>query len=83
MESAPITVSLKLFGDLRKYAARGAPASVPVSLPAGSTIADLASSLGMTAEDEVIAGVNNHQADTGTVLNDGDEVLLVSPMEGG
>jgi sulfur carrier protein ThiS len=68
---------------LRKYAARGAPNTMPVSLPAGATIADLASRLGVTADDEIIVGVNSRQADTGTVLHDGDEVLLVSPMEGG
>jgi sulfur carrier protein ThiS len=56
---------------------------MPVSLPAGATIADLASRLGVTADDEIIVGVNSRQADTGTVLHDGDEVLLVSPMEGG
>ncbi len=56
---------------------------MPVLLPAGATVADLASRLGMTADDEIIAGINNRQADTGTVLHDGDEVLLVSPMEGG
>jgi sulfur carrier protein ThiS len=78
-----ITVSLKLFGDLRKYAGKGAPDRMPVTLPEGATIADLARQLGMTAEDEVIAGVNGVQAQNDTVLKDGDEVLLVSPMEGG
>jgi molybdopterin converting factor small subunit len=37
----------------------------------------------MTADDEIIAGVNGEQARNDTVLTDGDEILLVSPMEGG
>jgi molybdopterin converting factor small subunit len=81
--SATISVSVKLFGDLRKYAGKVAPDVLPVALPAGATVADLAERIGIKAEDEMIAGVNGEQADGATVLNDGDQVLLLSPMEGG
>ncbi|HEY7294475.1 MAG TPA: MoaD/ThiS family protein [Dehalococcoidia bacterium] len=83
MTSATISVSVKLFGDLRKYAGKVAPDVLPVALPAGATVADLAERIGIKAEDEMIAGVNGEQADGATVLNDGDQVLLLSPMEGG
>ena len=78
-----ITVSLKLYGDLRKYAGRSAPDRMPLSLDDGATIADLTARLGMSGDDEVIAGVNGEQAHNNTVLKHGDDVLLVSPMEGG
>jgi molybdopterin converting factor small subunit len=78
-----ITVSLKLFGDLRKYAGRNTPDVLPVALPAGATVGELATQIGITPRDEMIAGVNGEQADSDTVLKDGDQVLLVNPMEGG
>lgn len=83
MVKSTITVNVKLFGDLRKYRSRGAPETAPVELSPGATVADLAARLGMTRADEVIAGVNGDQAQEETVLHDGDQVLLVSPMEGG
>ena len=83
MVQQAITVSVKLFGDLRKHAGMGSPDLLPVALPAGATIADLARQLGMTNDEEVIAGINGEQAHNDTVLSDGDQVLLVSPMEGG
>ncbi|HLZ73312.1 MAG TPA: MoaD/ThiS family protein [Dehalococcoidia bacterium] len=83
MTTGTISISLKLFGDLRKYAGKVAPDVLPVALPAGATVADLAARLGIKAEDEMIAGVNGEQAEAATVLHDGDQVLLLSPMEGG
>ena len=83
MVKPAITVTLKLFGDLRKYSGRNSPDKTTVTLAEGATISDLARQLGMTADDEIIAGVNGEQAQNDTVLTDGDEILLVSPMEGG
>jgi len=81
--NATITVSLKLFGDLRRYAGKAPPDRLPITLPAGATVADLAARIGIVPEDEMIAGVNGEQADADTVLKNGDQVLLVNPMEGG
>ncbi|MHB8576668.1 MAG: MoaD/ThiS family protein [Dehalococcoidia bacterium] len=78
-----ISVSVKLFGDLRKYGGHRPPDLLPVSLPMGATIAELCLQMGVRAGDEVIAGVNGQQAQSDTELHDGDDVLLVSPMEGG
>jgi len=83
VSTATINVSVKLFGDLRKYAGKVAPDVLPVALPAGATVAELAAQIGIKAEDEMIAGVNGEQADGATVLRDGDQILLLSPMEGG
>lgn len=81
--ASTIRVSVKLFGDLRKYARKGAPDLLPVTLAAGATVGDLAAQIGISAQDELIAGVNGEQAESATVLRDGDQVLLLSPMEGG
>jgi sulfur carrier protein ThiS len=78
-----ITVSLKLFGDLRKHGPRGGQEIRSLLLPAGATIADVVTRLGIGLDEEVIAGVNGEQATPETALNDGDSVMLVSPMEGG
>jgi sulfur carrier protein ThiS len=78
-----ITVTLKLFGDLRKYRTPGTADPQMVAMHDGSTIRDLCATIGIDARDDVIAGVNGEQADAQTALNDGDQVMLVSPMEGG
>lgn len=81
--AATITVRAALFADLRKYLGKGQTGPVSVSLPAGSTVADLLAALGITDTDGVTAGRNNDQAPHDIVLNDGDEIVLFSPMEGG
>lgn len=83
MTTSTISVSVKLFGDLRKYAGKAAPDLLPIALPAGATVGELAAQIGIKPEDEMIAGVNGEQAEAATVLHDGDQVLLLSPMEGG
>jgi sulfur carrier protein ThiS len=83
MANSSITVSLKLFGDLRKYVLGAKADSLPMPLPSGATIADLIAEIGIDAHEEVIAAVNGEQAGRGSILNDGDQVMLVSPMEGG
>lgn len=83
MTTSTISVSVKLFGDLRKYARKAAPDLLPIALPAGATVGELAAQIGIKPEDEMIAGVNGEQAEAATVLHDGDQVLLLSPMEGG
>src|SRR5215216_2209122 len=45
--------------------------------------ADLLSAIGIPAEDEVTVGLNGEQAARETVLRDGDDAVMFSPMEGG
>jgi len=78
-----MTVSVTLFGDLRKYVSRGSPEVRTVSLAEDSTVADLLRLLGVPAEEEVTPGLNGERASRETVLHDGDAVLLFGPMEGG
>jgi len=48
----------------------------------GHTVADLAVSAGIAAENIKIAFVNGRQADHGTMLADGDRVGFVPPVGG-
>jgi sulfur carrier protein ThiS len=78
-----ITVQVTLFADLRRYLRKGENGPISVSLARGATVADLLTTLGIEDAEEVTAGRNGDQAMHDTVLQDGDELVLFSPMEGG
>jgi molybdopterin converting factor small subunit len=84
-EVQAITVRVTLFADLRKYLQKGENGPFSVSLPTGATVADLLAHIGiMDAEaEEVTAGRNGDQAQHDAVLQDGDDIVFFSPMEGG
>ncbi len=81
--TATITVRLTLFADLRRYLQRGQEGPLRLSLASGATVADLLTAAGIPAEDEITAGRNGELAQRETVLQDGDDLVLFSPMEGG
>jgi sulfur carrier protein ThiS len=78
-----IRVRATLFADLRRFLPRGADGPRTYTLHAGATVAHLLAAIGIPAEDEVTVGLNGEQAARGTVLRDGDDAVLFSPMEGG
>lgn len=80
-----IVVTVTLFADLRRYLGKGVSGPQPYTLPAGATVADLIRLIGVPASEagEVTAGRNGDQALHDTVLNDGDDLVMFSPMEGG
>ncbi len=78
-----INVRVRLFGDLRKYVSRDSPEMQTVSLPAGSRVTDVLATLGVAPDEELTPGLNGQQVDRETLLNDGDELLVFGPMEGG
>lgn len=79
-----ITVDVWLYGTLARHggkAAQGCFANVKISLPDGSTIADLLARLGIRTEERGITFINGQlsampglQPDLGHVLHDGDRV---------
>jgi molybdopterin converting factor small subunit len=52
-------------------------------LPAGATLPDLLTVLGLDAALDVTAAIDGELADRTTPLRDGAEVVLLVPMEGG
>jgi sulfur carrier protein ThiS len=78
-----ISVRVTLFADLRRFLPKGADGPQTFALPAGATVADLLAAIGIPAEDEVTVGLNGEQAARETVLRDGDDAVMFSPMEGG
>lgn len=80
-----IQVNLVLFADLRRLLPRGHNGRFALTVPAGSTVADLvaASGLGFDPDEQLKAGINGESVGLDAAVSDGDEVVLFSPMEGG
>jgi hypothetical protein len=82
-------VDVWLYGALARYGNQQGHtsfANVPMSLPPGSTLADLLARLGMPTEERGITFMNGQlsampglQPDLGRILNDGDRVGLFDP----
>ncbi len=54
-----------------------------MELAVGSKVIDLIYATGIPWEEIGLVAVNGQQASDDTVLSDGDEVMLVAPIEGG
>ncbi len=81
--NARVAVRLTLFADLRRLLPKGHEGPLDITLPPGSTVADLMAAANVPADEDVTIGVNGDQGARDTVLNNGDDVVLFSPMEGG
>jgi molybdopterin converting factor small subunit len=75
-------VRVRLLGEFRKHLL-GRPEPLAFELAEASTVADLAATIGISADAEVVVGVNGQLGGAGTSLADGDEIVFVSPMSGG
>lgn len=82
-DSETIGVRVRLFADLRRFLPRGTDGPLHYTLRAGATVTDLLAAIGLPSEGEVTAGLNGDLAQRDTLLHDGDELVLFSPMEGG
>jgi molybdopterin converting factor small subunit len=82
-EQATIDVRVRLFADLRRFLPRGYDGPLSYTLHAGATVDELLSAVGIAADAEVTAGLNGDLAKRQTILSNGDEIVLFSPMEGG
>ncbi len=83
VEDDSISVTVKLYADLRRFLPKGEDGPLYFTLPAGSTVADVIEQVGVPVREEITAGIDNELAQRETVLRDGDELLLFTPMEGG
>ncbi len=82
-EAGTVTVRVTLFADLRRFLPDRGDGAPALTLPAGATVADALAATGIPAATELTAGLNGEVASPDTVLHDGDELLLFSPMSGG
>lgn len=75
-------VSVHLHGILRDLLPPGSKGRGVVELPAAATVADLLAALGI--ERRVIVAVNGRARVDGThALEDGDQVVIYTPVGGG
>lgn len=79
----PITVTVTLFADLRRFLPRGADGPQRYAVRQGATVADLLAAIGVAPDADVTAAVDGELAARDTPLRDGADVMLLSPMEGG
>lgn len=83
MTADRIRVQVELFADLRQYATPGVSGAEDVEVPAGTTMAELISRYGIPEEYDITIGRNGEQAQPSDIVEDGDQIVLFSPMEGG
>ena len=82
-QALTISVNVTFFADLRRFLPHGADGPQRYSLSAGATVTDLLAAVGIDSAGEVTVAVDGELARRDTVLRNGAEVMLLSPMEGG
>ena len=82
-DARSITVTVTFFADLRRFLPRGADGPQRYTVREGATLADLLTAIGIRPDAEVTAAVDGELVERGTLLSDGADVLLLSPMAGG
>lgn len=75
-------IEVRLFGFLLRYSPHKREV-LELDLGAGSTLEDLAASLHIPTSEPRMNLVNGSHAGDNCVLNDGDSVVLLTPVEGG
>lgn len=78
-----ITVTVTFFADLRRFMPRGEDGPQRYTIHEGATVADLLAAIGIEPDADVTIAVDGELASRDTLLPDGAEVMLLSPMEGG
>jgi sulfur carrier protein ThiS len=82
-DAPTITVMVTFFADLRRFLPRGADGPQRYTVPAGATIDDLLAQIGVMPETDITVAVDGDLASRDTMLREGADVMLLSPMEGG
>ncbi len=78
----PMRVTIEALGALRRYLPEDEKTTT-VELSEGGTVADALASIGAPLETQYNAAIKGQLVYTGTVLKDGDCLLLFTPIEGG
>ena len=78
-----LRITVKLYSDLRVYQ-RNRPDPFEIDLPDRADVATLIRRLGIDSQKhEIIVGINGELGHPDSSLDEGDEVMLVTPMQGG
>jgi molybdopterin converting factor small subunit len=75
-------IAVELFG-LPAGHGPGGRRAFPLEIDAGATASRLIEWLGLPPELRLMVLINGQRVDTGHPLNDGDEVFIFTPAEGG
>jgi molybdopterin converting factor small subunit len=82
-----MTVTVRLFGELKRHAPPGQPArAVRLDVEPGTTVVQLILQLGIPyggEEGQMVAAVNDVEVDHQSELHDGDTLSLFEPLAGG
>jgi sulfur carrier protein ThiS len=79
---AAVKVRVSLHGDVHRYR-RGRPEPFEEELVEGATVAELVEQIGIDPTMTITIGVNGKLGRREAELHEGDEVLILTPMEGG
>ena len=83
MSARVITVTVIFFADLRRFIPRGEDGPQRYAIHEGAAVADLLETIGIEQDAEITIAVDGELAGRETHLQDGCEVMLLNPMEGG
>jgi sulfur carrier protein ThiS len=75
-------VTVAAYGELRRHLLAGRPQH-ELELPAGATLADVASALGVEPEELALARRGDSLLKEGVPLAEGDRIELFAPVGGG
>jgi len=82
MNNTTIEVSVRLFGFLRKFRPGDSDAFTELTVP-GSTVRDIIYTIGIPDSEPRIILLNGHHAPESAEVHDGDDLSLMTPVEGG
>lgn len=77
-----IQLRVRLYAELARKLPGGGRAQL-IELPAGSTVASLLAALDLASTEGLIVGRNGALASRATPLADGDEIEIMTAMQGG
>ena len=78
-----VTVTVKLFATLKKYAPNGRAGDIPLTLPAGATVLDVVDRLDIPHDQAAMLVAGDTYVQAETVLEDGQEISIFPPLAGG
>lgn len=81
--SDAVTITVKLFATLKKYAPNGRAEDIPLTLPAGATVRDAVDRLDIPHDQAAMLVAGDTYVQPETVLEDGQEISIFPPLAGG